>query len=131
VSRLVLAPFADRIGARRVVATSLAGMGAGAILVLLGGTNSIIGLAVLGLTAAPVFPLLTLTTRERVGADHTDRAIGVQVAASAAGAAVVPPGVGLLIGHYGAAVFGPSLVVLVAATAMAYLMAARRPAVEE
>jgi fucose permease len=85
--------------------------------------------AVLALGAAPLFPLLTLTTRDRVGAAHADQAVGVQVAASAVGAAAVPSLVGLLIGRYGAGVLGPCLLALAVGTAVAYAYAeaTRRP----
>jgi branched-subunit amino acid permease len=73
-----------------------------------------------------MFPLLTLTTRERSGADRADRAVGVQVAASAAGAAVLPAAIGGLIGQFGTNVLGPCLIVLALATATAYVSATSR-----
>ena len=45
------------------------------------------GMIVVGLAAAPVFPLLTLTTSQRVGEDHATRTVTYQVAGSAAGGA--------------------------------------------
>jgi fucose permease len=77
------------------------------------GFASVGGIVLLGLCAAPMFPLLTLTTAERVGAAWTDRAIGLQSAASAAGSATLPALIGLLIGAFGSQVIAPSLFALV------------------
>jgi fucose permease len=112
LGRVVLGPVATRTGPRPVLLACLAGMGVGAMLLLLPGLSPIGGIVLLGLSAAPMFPLLTLTTRDRVGAAWSDRAIGLQSAASAAGSATLPALIGLLIGPFGAQVIAPSLLVL-------------------
>jgi hypothetical protein len=73
----------------------------------------------LGLAAAPIFPLFTLTTAQRVGAGSvagivpaTTWAVSLQVAASAIGSAALPAGIGLAIGAFNAKVLAPSLLVL-------------------
>jgi fucose permease len=104
---------ATRTGPRPVLVACLAGMSVGAMLLLLPGFASVGGIVLLGLCAAPMFPLLTLTTAERVGAAWTDRAIGLQSAASAAGSATLPALIGLLIGAFGSQVIAPSLFALV------------------
>jgi MFS family permease len=124
--RVVLGPFADRVGTRHVLAAGLAGMVGGALLVLLPGYPAVAGVVVLGLAVAPMFPLLTLTTGERVGPRYADRAVGIQAAASAAGAATLPAAAGILIDRYGAAVLGPCLVALAAITTIGYARAGRR-----
>ena len=43
------------------------------------GFVAVAGMLLLGLAAAPVFPLLTLTTAERVGAGDATAAVGLQV----------------------------------------------------
>ena len=45
-----------------------------------------------------MYPLLVLTTAERTSAAVADRMIGFQAAASALGAAVIPPLIGLAMG---------------------------------
>lgn len=82
----------------------------------------------MAVAAAPVFPLLTLTTKDRVGGLHADRVIGVQVAAGSAGAATIPAVIGVLIGRSGADVLAPCLVVLAVATTSTYLFATRQRA---
>jgi hypothetical protein len=66
-----------------------------------------------------------LTTKDRVGADLADRAVGVQGAASALGSATMPALIGLLIGPLGAAVIAPCVLLLALATATAYRVATR------
>ena len=62
--RLVLGPVAQRLGPARVLAAAVVGIPAGAALMAAPGPGllAVIGLMILGLAAAPVFPLLTLMT---------------------------------------------------------------------
>ena len=79
----------------------------------------------LGLAAAPVFPLLTLTTADRSGIGGATRTVGLQVAASAVGGAAVPAVIGLVIGAVSARAFGPALLVLAGAMCAVYWLALR------
>jgi len=126
VGRLVLGPVADRTGARPVLLVGLAGMAGGAALLLVPSAGAALaGIVLIGLSAAPMYPLLMLTTKDRVGADLADRAVGVQGAASALGSATMPALIGLLIGPLGAAVIAPCVLLLALATATAYRVATR------
>jgi fucose permease len=122
LGRLVLGPLAERYGPHRVLYSAVAAMVLGTVLVLLptAGAVAITGVVVIALGAAPMFPLLTLTTRERVGAEQADQAVGVQVAASTVGSATIPALVGVLIGHLSTAILGPCLLVLAVAVAVSY-----------
>ena len=89
---------------------SLFGMAAGSLLVARAAGRpgvAVFGLVVIGFAAAPVFPLLTLTTADRVGAAHADRTIGCRSAPPGLGGALIPAGIGVLIGKTGAEVAGP------------------------
>jgi fucose permease len=117
--RAVLGPVAERLGAARVLAGGVAGLVVGTVLLtvpappgLPAATLPLAGLAVVGLAAAPIFPLLTLTTAERTGRADATWVVGVQVAASAAGNAALPAGIGLVITSLSAATLGPSLLAL-------------------
>jgi fucose permease len=117
VGRAVLGPVAERVGPSRVLGGAIAGVTLGAALMTVPGPSSVavIGLMTVGLAAAPVFPLLTLTTAGRVGAGDvtgTTRTVSLQVAASAIGGAALPAGIGLAIGAVNARVLAPSLLVL-------------------
>ncbi|SDZ33883.1 Fucose permease [Micromonospora pattaloongensis] len=100
VGRVVQGVVAERLGTRRILVGSLVGMAVGAGLVAVPGPAAVAvaGLALIGFAAAPVFPLLTLTTAERVGAAHADRAIGLQIAGAGLGGALIPAGIGVLLG---------------------------------
>ncbi|MGC5286618.1 MFS transporter [Micromonospora sp. DT231] len=128
VGRVVQGVVAERLGARLVLRVSLVGMAVGAVLIAVPGPAAlaVLGLVVVGFAAAPVFPLLTLTTADRVGAAHADRAIGLQVGASGIGAALVPAGLGVLISNTSVQVLGSTLVVLALALIALYEWGARR-----
>ncbi|MET7807881.1 MFS transporter [Micromonospora chersina] len=128
VGRVVQGVVAERLGSARVLRGSLLGMAAGAVLVALPapGWVTVAGLLVVGFAAAPVFPLLTLTTAERVGRDHADRTIGLQIGAAGLGAALVPAAVGVLLARVSVAALGPTLVVLAVALIALHAAGARR-----
>ena len=100
VGRVVLGPVAERLGPARVLTAAVAGVPLGAALMALpipgpgSGALAVAGLMFLGLAAAPIFPLFTLTT-------GTTRMVSLQVAASAVGGAALPAGLGLLLGAAG------------------------------
>jgi fucose permease len=125
--RALLGPVAERAGASRVLAIAIAGVPAGALLMTVPGPAalSVAGMMLLGLAAAPVFPLLTLTTAARVGEGGAAAAVGLQTAASAIGSAALPSGIGLVIGVAGAQVTGPALLVLGLAMCAVYALALR------
>jgi fucose permease len=131
--RAVLGPVAQRLGASRVLAAAVAGVPLSAALMAVPGLAVIpvIGMLIIGLATAPIFPLLTLTTAQRrpTGqAAQTAQMIGLQVAASAIGSAVVPAGIGLVIGAVGATVLAPSLLVLGLALCALHVFMTRRAA---
>jgi len=125
--RVLLGPVAERAGASRVLAAAVAGVPAGAVLMTVPapGFVAIAGMMLLGLAAAPVFPLLTLTTADRVGAAGATAVVSLQVAASAVGSVALPSGVGLAIGASGARVLGPALLVFGLAMCAVYWLVLR------
>jgi len=113
--------------------TSLAPLLRGALLLVVVGAglvcssvspySAVLGFALLGLGAGPIFPSFMADTPRRVGESHTTNAIGFQVAAAALGQASLPALVGYLARAHGLAVVAPSmltaaLVVLVLHEAM-------------
>ncbi|MET7426979.1 MFS transporter [Dactylosporangium sp. NPDC005555] len=114
LGRVVQGAVADRLGVHRVITACMIGMAAGAFLVALPGPGwlAVAGLAIIGFAAAPVFPLLTLTTADRVGAAHADRAIGLQIAGAGLGGALVPTAIGVLLARAGVNILGSALLAL-------------------
>jgi fucose permease len=125
--RALLGPVAERAGASRVLAAAVAGIPVGALLMAVPAPSflAVAGMLFLGLAAAPVFPLITLTTADRVGAGSATAAVGLQVAASAVGSAALPSAVGLAIGAAGARSLGPALLVLGLAMCAVYRLLLR------
>jgi fucose permease len=130
--RLLYGVVAERLRPGTVLLWCMAGMATGAVVIAIpaAGWVAVVGLMLIGGFAAPVFPLLTLTTADRVGAEHAGPAVGVQIGAAALGGVACPAAIGLLLDRYGSGVLAPSLVVLAAALVVAYLatlrVAARR-----
>lgn len=125
VGRVLYGLVAERLHSARVVLVCLVVMAVGAGLLVVPGWAwpSVAGIILIGGFAAPVFPLLTLTTADRVGEDHAGQAIGMQMGAAGLGGALVPAGIGLVIGSLGAGVLGAALALLIAATIAADLLA--------
>jgi fucose permease len=127
--RVLLGPVAERAGASRVLAAAVGGIPAGAVLMTVPAPPfvAVAGMLLLGLAAAPVFPLVTLTTADRVGARDATATVGLQVAASAVGSVLLPSAVGLAIGAVSARALGPALLVLGLAMCVVYRLAMRTP----
>ena len=96
--RIVLGAIVDRFGVDRLVRCSLAASLCGAILFAAtpASSFSIVGLAILGLGLAPVFPCLMSRTPARLGQHTAAHAVGFQVGAATIGAALMPAIGGLL-----------------------------------
>jgi fucose permease len=113
VGRLVSVGAATRLTAERLIDAGVAGMVLGSVLLWsdptpwLGG----VGLVIVGFGAAPVFPTFVHLTPGRLGSGAAAHAIGYQVAISGLAGAAVPTMVGVLAGHLGLEVIGPSMLV--------------------
>ena len=129
VGRVVQGVVAERLGSAVVLRGSLVAMVLGAALIALPAPAwvAVAGLFVVGLAAAPVFPLLTLTTVDRVGAAHADRTIGLQIGMAGLGGALGPAGIGVLLGNTSVELLGPALVVLALALIVLHAASTRRP----
>lgn len=125
--RVVYGVIADRLPGRQGLVGCLGGMLVGALVSALPAPAwvTVIGVMTIGLFAAPVFPLLTLTTADRVGADHAGPAVGVQIGAASLGAVAFPALIGLLVGRAGTDVIAPSFVVMTVLVALAYAATVR------
>jgi fucose permease len=131
--RAVLGPVAERVGPARVLGSAVGGVAVGATLMTVPGPGflAVIGMTALGLAAAPIFPLFTLTTSSRLGtgdAVGTTHAVSLQVAASAAGSAALPAGIGLIIeGTGNASALAPALLVLSLMMSVLYWLLSHPP----
>jgi fucose permease len=111
--RLLAGALTRRWPSHAVLRGAIAGVPAG-ILVLWGGIGpaaGAAGLVLLGLTLAPIYPLLVAETPGQVGAPLAAHAIGLQVAAFYLGTAVLPGAAGVLARHGGLELLGPYFLV--------------------
>lgn len=96
VARLLIGPVADRVGPWPVMTAAAAGLVIFAALLLpADGRLAIVAVIGLGVAAAPLYPLLMLTAGDRAG--RIERVVGLQSAASALGAAILPGLIGLIM----------------------------------
>lgn len=97
--RLLAAAAAGRLPAERLLPLCLVLVVTGTLLLWVGGTSGLLcaaGVALAGTACGPIFPTLIATTPARVGSAHAGNAVGFQVAAAAAGMALLPAAVGTL-----------------------------------
>ncbi|MGD9028976.1 MAG: MFS transporter [Anaerolineae bacterium] len=111
--RLLLGPVAERLGVVPLLRICIGGIASGSALVWWHVTDlvSFLGLALIGLSVAPLFPSLISSTPKRVGVEHAANAIGFQVAAGSVGIALLPGFAGILAENLGLEIIGPFLVV--------------------
>ncbi|MBQ7839205.1 MAG: MFS transporter [Lachnospiraceae bacterium] len=70
-----------------------------------GSTGSLIGLVLVGLGCAPVYPCIIHSTPDHFGADNSQAIIGVQMAFAYVGILLMPPLFGLIANHISAALY--------------------------
>ena len=83
------------------------------------------GLAALGFTFAPIYPLLVSMTPGRVGPRYLPQAVGLQVAVAYLGTAALPGTAGALAAAIGLTVVPPFLFVGTVVLALLYLVPVR------
>ena len=108
--RLAMAVAADRVAPATLLGGASVGAVVGTALLWLdpGGLGAL-GLPLVGLSLAPVFPTLVSLTPVRLGNERAAAAIGYQLSAAGIGAALLPGGVALLIDRGGLGAVGPAL----------------------
>jgi fucose permease len=92
---LALAPVSFEIGLVLRGATIALAFATFALALDLGAAVNVAAIALMGLAAGPIFPSLIAETPRRVASVHTANAVGVSVAAAAAGQSLLPAGIGI------------------------------------
>jgi fucose permease len=98
IGRVMAGLYAKRVGVNLMVFGGLAGAFCGALLLIWNPSQSanLLAVAVIGFSIAPIFPALMSGTSQRVGAHFAANTIGLQMAATGLGSAVIPSLVGVL-----------------------------------
>ena len=78
---------------------AIIGIGIAAMLLPFGAAASLIGLILIGLGCAPIYPCVIHSTPEHFGADKSQAIIGVQMASAYCGTCLMPPLFGLIANH--------------------------------
>jgi fucose permease len=110
----ILSGFAvNHLSTRRLLRFSIVGIATGAALLWSNFTSllSFVGLALMGLSCAPVFPAMSATTPERTAKRFVATVIGLQISAAVLGQALLPSFVGVLAGKFGLEVLAPTLLI--------------------
>lgn len=130
LGRIVLGTFVDRWGPDRTLRCATVGAVIGVTLFAASDTLGSIGLLLLGVSLAPLFPTLMARTPARVGDAVAHHAVGFQVSAATLGSTLVPGLVGVLVARWGLGALGVAVVTIGVALLLAHetlLVAARRP----
>jgi predicted MFS family arabinose efflux permease len=113
IGRILFGFITERIGATRLLRLGMAGMILGTLLLWWNPANLVgfSGLALIGFSVAPIYPLMIGLSPARFGGQNAANAIGFQVAAAYLGGALLPALVGVAAYALGLEVIG--LLVLV------------------
>ncbi len=126
--RIVFGLVADRLSIVSLLRGCMLGAIVGTVFVWWNITEmlSFLGLALVGFSVAPLFPLLTSDAPRRVGPAHAPNAIGFQVAAASLGIGLLPGLAGVLAENLGLEVIGPFLFVVSSAAFLLHEASLRR-----
>ena len=125
IGRIVAGVFAKQIGIHLLVLGGIAGALGGAVLLLWNPFEAASPLAVviMGFSIAPIFPALMSGTSQRVGEHFAANTIGMQMAATGLGAALIPSLTGILARRISLEVIPICLLVTFAGLFTTYMVA--------
>lgn len=99
VGRFIAGFFMDTLGDKRMIVLGASIIGIGLILMMIPNTDSLfslIGLIVIGLGCAPIYPCIIHATPNNFGPEKSGAIIGIQMASAYCGATFIPPIFGLI-----------------------------------
>lgn len=105
----------ERFGDRNMIRMGTAVIVCGAVLVLLPVSSdlpALMGLVVIGLGCAPIYPSIIHSTPANFGAENSQAIIGIQMASAYTGSTFMPPLFGLLANHVSIGLFPVYLLVI-------------------
>ena len=101
-------------------------LGIAAVLLPLGNTAALIGLSLIGLGCAPVYPSIIHATPGRFGAEHSQAVIGVLMASAYLGNCLMPPLFGLIANHISISLLPVYLLLILVLMASMHRLALKR-----
>ncbi|GAB4195845.1 MAG: MFS transporter [Roseiflexaceae bacterium] len=132
LGRLLSGVVVERISVRTLLQLCMGGALLGVLLLWLNlaAWLSFGGVALLGLSLAPMFPSLIALTPTRMGPAHAANTVGFQVAAAMLGGASLVTAFGLTAGRFGLETLGLFLFVNAVLLTLVYELIERQPSVE-
>ncbi len=129
IGRIAAGLVARRAGVNRLVLGGLAGALLGAALLIWNPseTANVLAVAVIGLSIAPIFPAMMSGTRTRVGDHYAANTIGMQMAATGLGTAVIPGLMGVLARQISLEAIPVCLLAVYVGLLGCYVLAVRTP----
>jgi fucose permease len=129
IGRIVAGMFASRVGVNRLVLGGLIGalLGAGLLVWNPSEMSNVLAVAVIGLCIAPIFPAMMSGTRTRVGDQFAANTIGMQMAATGFGMAIIPSLMGVLARQFSLEIIPVSLLAVYAGLFGFYVLAVMYP----
>lgn len=111
VGRLVAGLIVGRVSTDALVRGCIFSIASGAACLWLNLSSAVncLGLVLMGLACAPIFPSLIATTPARLGEAHAANAIGFQIAAAVLGQSLLPGGLGVVAHLLGLEIIAPLL----------------------
>jgi fucose permease len=129
IGRIVAGIFSGRVRINKFVFGGLVGalLGAGLLIWNPSEIANVVAVAIIGLSIAPIFPAMMSGTRTRVGDLYAANTIGMQMAATGFGAAVIPSLMGVLARQFSLEIIPVCLLVVYSALFGAYILAVMFP----
>lgn len=127
IGRVVAGILIRRTGIHTLIFGGLAGALLGAVLLAWNPAEavSLLAVALIGFAIAPIFPALTSGTSRRVGDQHAANTIGMQMAATGLGTAIIPSLMGVLARQISLEVVPLGMIAVFAALLALYLLTVR------
>jgi len=127
VGRIVAGAVANRVGSNQLVLGGLVGalLGTGLLIWNPAELANVVAVTIIGLSIAPIFPALMSGTSARVGDLHAANTIGMQMAATGLGTAIIPSLMGVLAQQLSLEIVPVSLLAVYAGLLGFYLLATR------
>ncbi|HOU16136.1 MAG TPA: MFS transporter [Anaerolineae bacterium] len=133
IGRIVAGVVTKRVGVNKLVLGGLAGALLGAVLLIWNPSEiaNVVAVGLIGLAIAPIFPAMMSGTKTRVGAHDAANTIGMQMAATGFGIAVIPSLMGVLARRFSLEVIPVCLLVVYVSLLGVYVIAIKSPKTRE
>ena len=114
VGRFISGLLTEKFNDKQMVRLGLSILGLGIVFLILpfGNIGAIIGLSLIGLGCAPIYPCLIHSTPLRFGVERSQAVIGVQMASAYVGSTLMPPIFGFVADNISLSLLPPFLAVL-------------------